>query len=92
MKKVFYLYVFLLLSLIIFPASKTKKPLIKKNKNSNKMELVFILDRSGSMSGLESDTIGGFNSVLEKTKQSISIKNIQRQKSKWTNKRNNCFI
>ncbi len=27
-------------------------------------ELVFILDRSGSMSGLESDTIGGFNSML----------------------------
>ena len=26
-------------------------------------ELVFILDRSGSMSGLETDTIGGFNSV-----------------------------
>lgn len=29
-------------------------------------ELVFILDRSGSMSGLETDTIGGFNSMLEK--------------------------
>ncbi|MCM1149759.1 MAG: VWA domain-containing protein [Butyricicoccus sp.] len=29
-------------------------------------ELVFILDRSGSMAGLESDTIGGFNSMLEK--------------------------
>ena len=31
-------------------------------------ELVFILDRSGSMSGLESDTIGGFNSMLKKQK------------------------
>lgn len=31
-------------------------------------ELVFILDRSGSMSGLESDTIGGFNSMLGKQK------------------------
>lgn len=31
-------------------------------------ELVFILDRSGSMSGLESDTIGGFNSMLAKQK------------------------
>ena len=31
-------------------------------------ELVFILDRSGSMSGLEKDTIGGFNSMLEKQK------------------------
>jgi len=31
-----------------------------------KTELVFILDRSGSMSGLESDTIGGFNSMIRK--------------------------
>ena len=31
-------------------------------------ELVFILDKSGSMGGLESDTIGGYNSVLEKQK------------------------
>ena len=34
-----------------------------------KTELVFILDRSGSMSGLEADTIGGFNSMLEKQKK-----------------------
>ena len=32
-------------------------------------ELVFILDRSGSMRGLEADTVGGFNSMLEKQKQ-----------------------
>ena len=32
-------------------------------------ELVFILDRSGSMSGLEKDTIGGFNSMIEKQKR-----------------------
>lgn len=32
-------------------------------------ELVFILDRSGSMSGLETDTIGGFNSMLEKQRR-----------------------
>lgn len=32
-------------------------------------ELVFILDRSGSMSGLESDTIGGFNSMIERQKK-----------------------
>ncbi len=32
-------------------------------------ELVFILDRSGSMSGLEDDTIGGFNSFVEKQKR-----------------------
>lgn len=34
----------------------------------NITELVFILDRSGSMSGLEEDTIGGFNSMLKKQK------------------------
>lgn len=32
-------------------------------------ELVFILDRSGSMGGLESDTIGGFNGMIEKQKK-----------------------
>ena len=31
-------------------------------------ELVFILDRSGSMAGLEDDTIGGFNAMIEKQK------------------------
>ena len=35
----------------------------------NLTELVFILDRSGSMSGLEADTIGGFNSMIEKQKK-----------------------
>ena len=35
---------------------------------NNVTELVFILDRSGSMAGLESDTIGGFNSMIEKQK------------------------
>ena len=34
----------------------------------NLTELVFILDRSGSMAGLEGDTIGGFNSMIEKQK------------------------
>ncbi len=32
-------------------------------------EIVFILDRSGSMSGLEADTIGGYNSMLDKQKK-----------------------
>ena len=36
--------------------------------NKNLTEIVFILDRSGSMSGLEADTIGGFNSMIEKQK------------------------
>lgn len=37
--------------------------------NKNLTELVFILDKSGSMAGLEKDTIGGFNSMLGKQKQ-----------------------
>ena len=32
----------------------------------NRTELVFILDKSGSMAGLEADTIGGFNAMLKK--------------------------
>ena len=35
----------------------------------NLTELVFILDRSGSMNGLEADTIGGFNAMIEKQKK-----------------------
>lgn len=35
----------------------------------NLTELVFILDRSGSMAGLEGDTIGGFNAMMEKQKR-----------------------
>ena len=35
----------------------------------NLTELVFILDRSGSMAGLEGDTIGGFNAMIEKQKK-----------------------
>lgn len=36
---------------------------------NNLTELVFILDRSGSMSGLEADTIGGFNSMLKQQRE-----------------------
>ena len=36
---------------------------------NNITELVFIIDRSGSMSGFEADTIGGFNSTIEKQKE-----------------------
>ena len=36
---------------------------------NNVTELVFILDRSGSMAGLVSDTIGGFNSLIDKQKK-----------------------
>ena len=37
--------------------------------NKDLTEIVFILDRSGSMAGLEDDTIGGFNAMVEKQKQ-----------------------
>ncbi|WP_022770136.1 MULTISPECIES: vWA domain-containing protein [unclassified Butyrivibrio] len=37
--------------------------------NNNLTEIVYILDRSGSMGGLEEDTIGGFNSMMEKQKK-----------------------
>ena len=43
---------------------------------NNTTELVFILDKSGSMAGLESDTIGGFNAMIEKQK----------------NEEGNCFV
>lgn len=39
-------------------------------------ELVFILDRSGSMGGLESDTIGGFNGMIEKQKKQEGEANV----------------
>ena len=35
----------------------------------NLTEMVFILDRSGSMSGLEADTIGGFNGMIQRQKR-----------------------
>lgn len=38
-------------------------------KKNNTTELVFIIDRSGSMAGLEKDTIGGFNAMIEKQKK-----------------------
>ncbi len=40
---------------------------------NNITELVFILDRSGSMAGLESDTIGGFNAMIEKQKKEDGV-------------------
>lgn len=37
--------------------------------NSNLTEIIFLLDRSGSMGGLEGDTIGGFNAFIEKQRK-----------------------
>lgn len=39
------------------------------NMRNDLTEFVFILDKSGSMHGLEADTIGGFNSLIEKQKK-----------------------
>lgn len=51
-------------------SSKNVKLKTAKGADKNNItELVFILDRSGSMSGLEKDTIGGFNSMIKKQKK-----------------------
>ena len=42
---------------------------MEKTTNKNLTEVVFILDRSGSMGGLEADTIGGYNSMLKKQQE-----------------------
>lgn len=44
--------------------------------NAELTELVFILDRSGSMGGLESDTIGGFNRMIEQQKKESEKVNV----------------
>ena len=46
---------------------------MKEKIKNNITELVFIIDRSGSMSGLESDTIGGFNAMIEKQKREEGV-------------------
>ncbi len=42
---------------------------IAKTAEKNLTEVVFILDRSGSMGGMEADTIGGYNSMLKKQQE-----------------------
>lgn len=54
------------MKLVGLKSRKNGKKGIGKN---NVTELVFILDRSGSMAGLEGDTIGGFNAMIEKQKK-----------------------
>lgn len=41
---------------------------VRRAEKPERIELVLVLDKSGSMQGLESDTIGGFNSMIEKQK------------------------
>ena len=61
--------IFILMSVLTFSEVSTKKVQNYKNNKPKDVELVFILDRSGSMGGLESDTIGGYNSMLSKQKK-----------------------
>lgn len=42
---------------------------MKNEKNKQLMDIVFLLDRSGSMSGMESDTIGGYNGYLKNMRE-----------------------
>lgn len=64
MKKIGFFKIALLLFMVF-----SLSLMAKEGKNNNVTELVFILDRSGSMAGLENETIGGFNSILEKQKK-----------------------
>jgi len=59
----------MLMSVSVFAKAPAKTDQKNKNNKPKDVELVFILDRSGSMGGLESDTIGGYNSMLSKQKK-----------------------
>lgn len=59
----------MLMSVLAFAKVPAKTAQKSKNNKPKDVELVFILDRSGSMGGLESDTIGGYNSMLSKQKK-----------------------
>ena len=61
--------IFMLMSVLAFTKVPAKIAQKSKNNKPKDVELVFILDRSGSMGGLESDTIGGYNSMLSKQKK-----------------------
>ena len=59
----------MLMSVSVFAKAPAKTDQKNKNNKPKDVELVFILDRSGSMGGIESDTIGGYNSMLSKQKK-----------------------
>lgn len=67
MKRVMWSIVIFFSFFISLVAAEIQKP--ERRKES--MELVFVLDRSGSMGGLEADTIGGYNAMLEKQKKEV---------------------
>ena len=59
----------MLMSVSAFAKVPAKTDQKNRNNKPKDVALVFILDRSGSMGGLESDTIGGYNSMLSKQKK-----------------------
>ena len=56
--------VFSTILILLFSSISMGKPIAEKHPDADMLDLVFIIDKSGSMSGYESDTIGGYNSVL----------------------------
>ena len=58
---------FLLMIIGAFAFAKSEEA--PQKSEPKQLEMVLILDKSGSMSGLESDTIGGFNSMIDKQKE-----------------------
>lgn len=68
MKKFAFLLVLFLAVTLSFAQEKIADT-VCKTPCANHLELVLILDKSGSMSGLESDTIGGFNSMIDKQRE-----------------------
>ena len=65
----FFITLFIAIIGFSFSSKTFAKTVIKGKSKNNIVDVVFILDRSGSMGGLESDTIGGFNSMLEKQRK-----------------------
>ncbi|KLN45857.1 hypothetical protein AAY77_12945, partial [Providencia rettgeri] len=53
---------------VLFSSVASSTTIIDTKKEPDVLDLVFILDKSGSMSGFETDTIGGYNSVLTENK------------------------
>ncbi|SUC30206.1 Uncharacterised protein [Providencia rettgeri] len=55
--------------LFLFSSIASSTTIIDTKKDADILDLVFILDKSGSMSGFETDTIGGYNSVLTEIRE-----------------------
>ena len=53
------------------------KEIQEKVETKDTTELVFILDKSGSMAGMEKDVIGGFNAMIEKQKAQFGKNKVQ---------------